>query len=1205
MTTIKNILAILMLMTVIPSSAQRFFNLTAEEVEIDSIMPSVSCVMPLPDNYTDSLYTASILYPEFIDMTESDIAKYKALAGDNELGALPVVNSFITENQKKYSMVFHLEPIVKREGKYQFLVSFMLKVEAKPNTKRGAMQKAPLSEGRYAMESVLNTGKWAKISVPSTGIFRLTNDVIRRAGFSDINKVHIYGYGGNRQPEVLSPQYLIDTDDLKEIKTLASENGKYFYGKGPVSWTVTSTTGAYSARTRNPYSNYGYYFITEDDATEPLVYANEEELIEEVKASPDIHYNLYEKDEYAWLHGGRNLYEADKYGVGGVIERTITSPSEGRSGMVCICLSAGSTTTFDVDFNGSRLTSSTVTIRDYDKGNTKTLAYRVTDLKRENNVKITIKSGGMASLDYIWIYTDDYKEPVVDASAPAASYVYNITNQNLHSHDMVDMTIIIPTSQKLLKQAERLAEHHRTHDGMTVRIVPADEIYNEFSSGTPDATAYKRYMKMLYDRASLEEMEKPHYLLLFGDGLWDNRLLTSSCRQYNADDLLLCYESENSFNEVNCFVCDDFFTILGDNESLGTETRCESATTTNNTFTASCDIAVGRIPVTTENEAKIVVDKVITYASNKNAGKWKNTLVFMGDDGNNNMHQTAINNLVDSLSNTFPGYNMKKIIWEAFERTTSSTGNTYPGITNIVHQYNNDGVLVMDYAGHGNPSQISHETVLTLSDFQNFRNSNLPLWITASCDIMPYDGTESTIGEQALLNPNGGAIAFYGTTRTVYAAYNAYINETFLRHMLTPLSEGKNMTFGEAQRRAKNELVTRSRLYDRTVNKLQYTLLGDPAVALARPVEECVVDSFVVEGNNRLVYNNTEMAQIEAGATVHIHGHIANRATKEKYDDFFGTVNAWVHDNLETVTCFLNEPDTKVPFTYKDYTKTLFNGSDSVRAGRFDLVFVVPRDINYSSLPGMLKLYAVNSDKTIEANGEYTNYRAGGSVVKENDGTGPSIYCYLNSPSFINGGDVNTTPYFYAEVKDKDGINASGTGIGHDLQLRVDDDKLMTYTLNDNFTFDFGSYTTGSTYYVLPALAPGMHKLTFRAWDILNNPSTTELTFNVVQALEPTFFDVNVTTNPARDSTTFVISHDRIGSAINANVEIFDMSGRLLHKLIYNGVTQDSSSYAIPWDLTTATGSQLQTGVYLYRANISCDGSSEASKAKKLIVIRQ
>ena len=98
-------------------------------------------------------------------------------------------------------------------------------------------------------------------------------------------------------------------------------------------------------------------------------------------------------------------------------------------------------------------------------------------------------------------------------------------------------------------------------------------------------------------------------------------------------------------------------------------------------------------------------------------------------------------------------------MWDAYPRVSSATGNTYPEASAIIKQQQSQGALIMDYAGHGKEDQISHEAVLRLNDFANFTNANLPLWITASCDIMPYDGTIPTIGEAAMLNKKGGSVA--------------------------------------------------------------------------------------------------------------------------------------------------------------------------------------------------------------------------------------------------------------------------------------------------------------------------------------------------------------------------------------------------------------------------------------------------------------
>ena len=176
--------------------AQRFYNLTADDVEIDSVLPSVSHNMPLEGYYSDSLYTAEILYPEFIDMTQADIAAYRRICNEQP-PVLPAVEQHVVHSRKKASMLFSITPIVFREGKYRFLVSFMLKVtpKAKERAERReqrAMRAGTLNAERYVRNSLLAEGQWAKIRVPKTGFYELTADVIRRAGFTDISKVHIY-----------------------------------------------------------------------------------------------------------------------------------------------------------------------------------------------------------------------------------------------------------------------------------------------------------------------------------------------------------------------------------------------------------------------------------------------------------------------------------------------------------------------------------------------------------------------------------------------------------------------------------------------------------------------------------------------------------------------------------------------------------------------------------------------------------------------------------------------------------------------------------------------------------------------------------------------------------------------------------------------------------------------------------------------------
>ena len=1167
------------------ASAQRFFNLTAAEVRIDSMLPHFSTAFPLGENYADSTYVVTIKYPEFIDMSKDDLSRYQAISSE-KLPEMPVIETHMAVERKKGILEVSFVPLVERNGKPQILVSFMLDVKvktAKRSVRRAnAARILEASTSRYADHSVLASGQWAKIRVPADGVYQLTDAVVREAGFSDASKVKIYGYGGHLQNEVLNGDELKATDDLKEVPTCTVNGRRLFYGRGPVSWTSNTST----RRTRNPYSDDGYYFLTESDGEPQQV--DSATFVSSFYPSPNDYHSLYEVDDYALFPGGRNLCESAPINIGS--SKTYTLENKGSAtARLSVCVTAPAATEVAIDVNSKRVGTIKVTVGNYEThGNEASGVFSVSDLVKVDTVKITTLSGGPARLDYISMtYPSRCSEPMLSKDEFAApEYVYRITNQDHHADAETDMVIIIPTSQQLLAQAQRLADYHREHDNMKVTIVPADELFNEFSSGTPDANAYRRYLKMLYDRAK-DETEQPKFLLLFGDCVWDNRMKTNATAQLSPDDYLLAYESENSYNEIYCYVADDFFTILDDGEQLTTGTPPYEYAL------GKADIAVGRFPVSNVTEAKTMVDKCISYMENKNAGQWENTLVYIGDDGNQNLHMRDNNDAAEQMEAAYPGFLVKKVMLDAYQRETSASGNTYPEVTRLLKQYQSDGALIMDYAGHGREYQLSPEAILHLNDFRSFTNKNLPLWVTASCDIMPFDGRAETLGETAVLNEKGGAIAFYGTTRTVYASENKPLNIAFLKNVLS-MSDGKAMTLGEAQMHAKNELITTGR--DRTTNKLQYSLLGDPALRLNRPTQQIVIDEI----NGVSPKGNT--ITLKAGSKATVTGHIVRN--NEKDTDFTGIASITVRDTRELITCKQNDKgESPEAFTFYDRPKTIYNGNDSVRAGEFKFTFAVPHDINYDEDSGLINVFAVNSEHTKMAHGEEDGFFLNGFEDTANDFVGPSIYCYLNTPSFTNGGNVNPTPYFVANITDKDGINATGTGIGHDLELIIDGDMSKTYNLNSNFTYDFGTYTSGTTYYSIPELEPGAHSLKFRAWDILNNPSTVTLNFNVVKGLQPSIMDISCTKNPARTSTTFIVSHNFTNSNVDMVLDIFDMSGRLLWSHAESGVST-GANYTMDWDLTMDGGAPLQTGVYLYRVRLSSNGGTQSSKAKKLVVIR-
>ena len=1174
-----------MLLLVLRVSAQGFFNLTADEVKIDSLLPRFSWSQELGPAYLDSVYTVSIDYPEFIDMHPTDVGRYHSICGGQSLPAMPDVECHVATQRKRGSLCVSFVPLVFRDGRYQKLVGFKLTVHSVPlnvapsrgvvaSRSASAVATRASAADRYAAHSVLASGRWVKISVAETGVHQLTDALVRQAGFSTPSKVKIFGYGGALQPEVLQGEYLSATDDLHEVPTCTVGGRRLFYANGPVSWSSSTAT----RRTRNPYSDYGYYFLTESDG-DPLT-VDSAHFVSSFYPSASDYHTLYEEDGFAWYHSGRNLYMTKALTVGA--DTRFELPAHTASGTLTVVLSYGGPCDVNVLVNDSlvgRMSQSAV-MREYVKGGALVQTFAVDGkLTPSNSIVLRQTSGSEVHPDYVAL-TMDQPAPaprLSTATFPVPKFVYGITNQDHHADPQADMVIIIPTTQQVLTQARRLKALHEL-EGLSVTIVPADELFNEFSSGTPDASAYRRYMKMLYDRAK-SEADAPRYLLLFGDGSWDNRMLSTNWRSVSPDDYLLCFESENSFSQTDSYVCDDFYCMLDDGEGNSLQ-RYDLA-----------DVGVGRLPARTASEAKIMVDKILSYAANEYAGDWQNTICFLGDDMNGNRHMKDAEEGVAVVESISKAFNIKKIYWDVYSRTTTSSGNRYPDAARLAKQQMQSGALIMNYTGHGAAYQMSHERVLMRTDFETPTSLRLPLWITASCDITPFDSYEENIGETAMLNPKGGCVAFFGTTRTVYMGANMLMDCAFLKHVLSTV-DGRLNTMGDAVRLSKNELRQNIKVDTQPTNKLHYVLLGDPALKLAVPTAHVVVDSI----NGSAPQNG--LVHLTAGMPVTVKGHV------EGHSDMRGVVTLTVRDVAQIVKCRLNaiDDETEEAFEFYDRPSTFFNGSDSVRGGQFTIHFMLPRDISYSEGTGLMTLYACGKDKTILGHGQNEGFTANRSADLDNDGIGPSVYCYLNSSSFVNGGQVNATPFFYAELTDKDGINTSGSSVGHDLELIIDGSATTTYTLNDFFQYDFGDYRSGRLGFTLPTLPDGEHTLTFRAWDILNNSSVAELKFQVVRGLAPQFFSVACTRNPATTSTQFVINHDRTGSDMKVEVEVYDTSGRMLWHHTEQGVPTDNT-YTLDWDLCVDGGSRLRTGVYLYRVLISTDGSEKASQARKLIIL--
>jgi hypothetical protein len=626
------------------------------------------------------------------------------------------------------------------------------------------------------------------------------------------------------------------------------------------------------------------------------------------------------------------------------------------------------------------------------------------------------------------------------------------------------------------------------------------------------------------------------------------------------------------------------------------------------------------------------VDKIIDYSDNNYYGSWKNRLCFLADDDkitttatdSPNMHMSHADQMVALLrSKGYDEFTIRKIYLAAYKQSTVASGTDYPEARKEFLDALKQGVLLVNYSGHGNTTSITDEGLMTTATAASLNMKYLPLWITATCDFSRYDDDDTSCGETLLLNANGGAIALISTTRVVYASENLLINRGVINRVFDKTETGQRARLGDVIREAKVDLGSNT-------NKLNFCLLGDPTLSLVVPQAEMQIDAV----NGVAVSAATsDTLTLQALSRVTMSGYVRQADATDVDTTFNGLVYPTLYDAAETETAdkgLYQEP----VFSFETQKRKIFSGREVVRNGRFEFSFIVPQDLLYSTKSGLVNLYACDADGN-EASGSFSAFRLQGlDRTHEVDTIGPEIVSWtldgLTAAQLAAGNAVGTTPYFSAEVHDASGFNTTGNGIGHDiaLTLRSTTNPLLTATqhlLNDYFTGNTGDPTTGHVRFSLSELEAGTYEATFRVSDVYNNTTSMTFTFTVDAATRPETALVQAYPSPARvgESITFRVLHNRPESNTQLRVQVYTQGGVKVWEGQSTGGSADvvyTRDGAPAYQIETALGSDegntfygastlqwnpdvaVAPGLYIYRAYVSTNGSTEASRSKMLLI---
>ena len=1183
--------------------------------------------------------------------------------GDLNLDNIPKTPSAslqTTQSRDLKQVFLVLSPIVKDELGYKRITSFSYSISG-GNSRISQTNKT----AGVISNSILASGDWYQFYVEKSGVYKISKSFLQQLGLDvgavDPKKVKIYGNGGRMLPLLNSTYY---PSDLAEnaIEIVGESDGVFnnedyilFYAEGVDTWNNESQTNV------NLYDTKSYYYVTvQGNDGKRIPNMVQPTGASTLNLSTFDDYQFHELDLINIVRLGRQWF-GESLDINQDQEFTFTFPNIDAATPVKLNITTASaaftSTSFKVSANGQdvgTMSFSPLSVNseiNYNLGNLNNISFPASEtikikLSYNNNgvpgskgyldkIRLTAKSklqgygkqfqfqydlsssslgivsyniSNAVGISRVWDVTDLYnvtkvenlnqasfsfkanlgelrKYVAVDALdyyVPLKGSKTKIANQNLkgtifknNQGQFQDIDYVIITPAFLSGQAEKLANFHRSYSNLNVKVIPLETIYQEFSSGKQDIAAIRNCIKYIYENASAPE-KKVKYVNLFGDASYDYKN-----RIPNNTNIVPIYHALNSNSTgESSFASDDFFGLMDPNEgniisSFG-----------------GIDIAVGRMLNNDAAQAEEMVNKVIEYHDLKSYGSWRNNFTMICDDSDKTSDaslQNRQNNLADIITTAKPFMNVNKILLDSYVQEASAGGSRYPKARTELFSAFEKGALVFNYLGHGGEDGLSSERIWEKSDGQNLSNQyKYPLFITITCDFSRFDNpTRPTAGEYTYWNPKGGAISMITTIRSIGQFSAENFNDVLSKNLFS-YNSNSYTSIAEALRISKNSNPNSSS------NVVFY--IGDPALMLA-----------IAKPKIRLTkVNDVPVSQpfddFKSLAKMKITGEITDE-NNIPLTNYNGELSTAIFDKIISRTTLNNDGySPSMPFNILG--ETIFRGNASVTNGQFEFSFVVPRDIRVPLSNGKISFYAKNNQLFENQTGYDTSIKIGG--INENavvDNISPTVKLYMNDETFVSGGTTNDSPFLLANLQDESGINTA-SGIGHDMVAILDGDVDNPYILNDYYQTNLDDYTKGTLRFPLRNLAVGLHTITFKAWDVYNNPITAEIQFIVVGSESITLTHVLNYPNPFVNYTEFWFSHNRPYEPLEVQVQVITITGKVVWTRNQIVTTEGFLSKEITWDGKDDFGNRIGKGVYVYKLTVKSNvTNSKTEKFEKLVIL--
>jgi hypothetical protein len=350
-------------------------------------------------------------------------------------------------------------------------------------------------------------------------------------------------------------------------------------------------------------------------------------------------------------------------------------------------------------------------------------------------------------------------------------------------------TYLVISPAELRAEAQRLADL-RAAQGLSTLVVDLNDVMDLFADGLYDPAAVQRFLAY----AIRSWQVPPRYVVLAGKGTYDYRNLLGLSSNLMPPLLVA--------TEAGLAPADSLFADL---DGGGVPA-----------------VAIGRIPALNAAEMHAYVDKLAAYESDP-GGAWTGRALLAADDADTAGDFPAASDL---LAAGLPaGLSLTRVYVPPASDATQMQASRAQ-LQGALRQ----GQSLMNYVGHGGLDRLASEGLLVTSDVAQLGNApHLPVLTALTCLISQFAyPTVSSLGEDLVMQPDGGVIALYGPT---WLSYNAPASKLGLS-LLPQLSASGGGRLGDRLLRGLNAYATTTGS-DRRMLRL-YTLLGDPALNLKR-----------------------------------------------------------------------------------------------------------------------------------------------------------------------------------------------------------------------------------------------------------------------------------------------------------------------------------------------------------------------------------